>query len=106
MGSPNFEMLRKDNLPVRAFLTTASSKPPLIQHLALALEQETVMLLNHPWATAELEAYTSKINPITNRVTYGPSAEKSGENGIHDDSVMGRALALYSCAGRNVIRFS
>ena len=89
IGSPNIEALRRDeNLPVEAFQTTATSKPPLIQSLALALEKQEYAWLNVPVATAELEAYESRVNANTGRVSY------SAPEGMNDDTVIARALAL------------
>lgn len=99
IGGPNFETLAKDRLPVRAFLTTSASKPPLIQSLRLALEQETFLWLNVPWATAELQAYESKV-AANNRIVY------SAPHGMHDDSVLARCLALHAASTLRSIRFS
>ena len=87
IGGPNIEALQGEGLPVYGFNTTAASKPPLIQSLALAFEREECKWLNVPAATAELEAYESKVSLTTNRVTY------SAPDGVHDDTVVARALA-------------
>lgn len=87
IGGPNLEALRADGLRVRGFETTAQSKPPLIQSLALALERTECQWLPDPVAKTELLAYESKINPITGRIAY------SAPEGGHDDTVMARALA-------------
>lgn len=88
IGSPNIEALQRLGLPVRPFQTTASSKPPLIQSLALALEKQEIAWLSVPVATAELAAYESKVNANTGRISYG------APEGGHDDTVIARALAL------------
>lgn len=88
IGSPNILELQKLDLPVRAFSTTATTKPPLIQSLALALEKQEIAWLNDPTALAELAAYESKISANTGRVSYG------APEGMHDDTVIARALAL------------
>ena len=67
-------------------MTTAQSKPPLIQSLALCLEQQEMKWLNIPIATRELEAYEAKRNEVTNRIQY------SAPEGFHDDTVIARAL--------------
>jgi Terminase large subunit, T4likevirus-type, N-terminal len=87
IGSPNIEALHSEGLPVRAFTTTAASKPPLIQSLALAFERAECRWLDVPVATAELEAYESKVSPTTSRVSY------SAPDNFHDDTVIARALA-------------
>jgi hypothetical protein len=86
IGGPNIEALRKD-IAVTAFTMTASSKPQLIRGLALAIERRDVRWLNIPAATAELEAYEAKVNPVTGHTTY------SAPEGMHDDTVIARALA-------------
>ena len=88
MGEPNIEQLQMEGLPVRPFQTTATSKPPLIENLSLTLERGEWQFLNIPIATAELEAYEMKVSPTTGRVSY------SAPSGVHDDTVIGRALAL------------
>jgi hypothetical protein len=88
IGAPIFEQLQRDGLPVSGFETTAISKPPLIENLALAFERAEYQWLNIPVATAELDAYECKVNPVTGRSTY------SAPPGAHDDTVMARALAL------------
>ena len=88
IGEPNFESLQRDGLPVIGFQTTATSKPPLIENLALALERAEWQFQDDPVWTGELEAYEMKMNPITNRTTY------SAPEGMHDDTVMARALML------------
>jgi hypothetical protein len=95
IGSPNLEALQKQtNRTVKGFMTTASSKPPLIQSLALAFEQQEIKWLNIPVATAELQAYEAKRNEVTNRITY--AATKGG----HDDTVIARALARHAIEER------
>lgn len=98
MGGPILEMLRRGEsggtdgdgyapLPVRGFETTAASKPPLIENLALSLERAEVRWLDVPVATAELEAYERKSSAATGRASYSAPA------GVHDDTVIARALA-------------
>jgi len=74
-------------LPIRGFETTAASKPPLIENLALSLERAEVRWLDVPVATAELEAYERKSSAATGRASYSAPA------GVHDDTVIARALA-------------
>lgn len=89
IGSPNFEALQRDGLPVVGFTTTAQSKPPLIESLVLAFEREQISVLNDPVLIGELEAYERKVNPITSRSSY------SAPEGMHDDTVMALALAWH-----------
>lgn len=86
IGSPNIEALQKEGLPVKGFQTTAQSKAPLIQSLALAFERNEFSWLNIPVATAELIAYESKVSAITGRISY------SAPEGMNDDTVIARAL--------------
>lgn len=86
IGGPNFDELAAHGLPVRAFHTTAQSKPQIIQSLALALEKEECKFLDDEIARRELEAYRSKRSEQTGRFSYGAPA------GLHDDTVIARAL--------------
>jgi len=92
IGSPNFEALVKDGLRfLHGFETTASSKPPLIQSLALALERTEFRFLPDEVAKHELLAYESKVSANTGRMSY------SAPEGGHDDTVIARALMVKSC---------
>lgn len=88
IGGPNLEALQKLTAqPIAGFMTTAQSKPPLIQSLALCFEQAEIKWLDIPVATLELESYEAKRNETTNRIQYSAPA------GGHDDTVIARALA-------------
>lgn len=86
MGAPIIEQLVADGLPVYGFETTSTSKPPLIESLALALERGEVAWLADDVATLELEAYERT-------VTAAGRSQYSAPEGLHDDTVIARALA-------------
>ena len=88
IGEPNFEELQRDGLPVVGFMTTASSKPQLIENLALVLEKGEWQFQPDPVWTGELEAYERKVSPTTGRSSY------SAPEGVHDDTVIARALMV------------
>ena len=88
IGEPNFEELQRSGLPVIGFQTTAQSKPPLIENLALALEKVEWQFQSDPVWTGELEAYERKVSPTTGRSQY------SAPEGMYDDTVIARALML------------
>jgi len=94
IGVPNFEALERANLPVVGFNTTSSSKPPLIESLSLAFEREEALWLDIPVATGELEAFERKVSAATGRSSYNAPA------GLHDDSVVARALAWWAVLNR------
>lgn len=81
-----------DGIMLRPFATTVSSKPPLIQSLALAMEKAECQWLNDPLWTAELEAYEVKFSANTGRPSYG------APEGVHDDTVIARALAWHAAS--------
>ena len=97
IGEPNFEELSRAGFPVGGFTTTAQSKPPLIENLALALETEEWQFQPDPTWTGELEAYERKVNPVTGRSQY------SAPDGMHDDTVMARALMLRAAGVRATV---
>jgi hypothetical protein len=88
IGSVNIEALQAEGLPMRGFMTTAKSKGPLIDHLALAMEKAEVMLLNDPILKHELMAYEMK------RTSQGWAY--SAPPGGHDDTVIATALSLWA----------
>lgn len=87
-GEVNIEALRAEGLPVRGFQTTATSKSPLIEGLALAIERGDVALLPDEILLAELRAYRLERLP-GGGYRYGAPA------GVHDDTVMAAALAWH-----------
>ena len=89
IGAPVFEMLQRQGLPVVGFTTTAQSKPPLIENMALAFERSEWQWQADPVWTAELEAYERTVSPTTGRSSYSAPA------GGHDDTVISRALMLW-----------
>lgn len=93
IGSPNFEALANDGLPVVAFETTPQSKPPLIESLALAFERKELSIFDDPVLLGELGAYERRISPTTGRSQY------SAPEGLHDDCCMSLALAWHGVAG-------
>ena len=94
MGEPNIEELQYSGLPVYGFATTATSKPPLIESLVLCFEREEGKFIDDPVGRAELESYEMRITANTGRPTY------SAPEGVHDDTVIARALMWRAMALR------
>lgn len=88
IGSPNIEALQMEGLPVRPFMTTARSKGPLIENLALAIERGDVALVDDDVLRLELTAYTMDRLP-------GGGYRYSAPPGGHDDTVIAVALARH-----------
>jgi phage terminase large subunit-like protein len=88
IGTPNIEDLSRAGIPVRPFMTTAKSKPPLIEGLALAIERGDVALQGHDVLLDELAAYTLE------RLAGG-GYRYSAPAGGHDDTVIALALAWH-----------
>jgi len=86
IGEPNVEQLIADGLPVQGFYTTGASKGPLIDALAVAIENSAVTLLDDPVQIDELLSYEMDRLP-SGRYTY------SAPSGLHDDTVIATALA-------------
>jgi hypothetical protein len=87
-GDVNIEALLKEGLPIRRFSTTAQTKTPLIDALAVAIEKGNIRLLNDRVQMAELQAYEMQRLPSG---AYRYTAPSGG----HDDTVMALALAWY-----------
>jgi hypothetical protein len=88
IGSVNIEALQAAGLPVRPFQTTAHSKGPLVEALALAIERADATLLDDPVLRGELAAFTMERMP-SGLYRYGAIS------GAHDDTVIAVALAWY-----------
>ena len=88
IGEPNIDALVRQGLPVRRFYTSAKSKAPLIESLALAIERNDITLLDDPVLLGELADY--KFDRLSNG-SYRYGAPSGG----HDDTVIATALAWY-----------
>ena len=88
IGSVNIEALQAEGLPVRGFMTTRASKGPLIEGLALAMEQETVRLLRDDTLMHELMAF--------GMTRSGNGWQYGAPSGGHDDTVIATALSLWA----------
>lgn len=89
IGEPVIEVLQREGLPVKGFQTTAQSKPPLVENLALIFERGEWQFLPDPIWRGELEAYERTVSPTTGRSSY------SAPVGSHDDTVIARALMTW-----------
>jgi len=98
IGQPNIEELQRAGLPVQAFTTTAASKPLLIDTLALALEQRTIVLPATEWLLNELEMYSVD-------VTASGRARYSAPEGGFDDGVIALALAVWGASRTTEVLF-
>lgn len=92
IGQPIFEQVKRLGLPVVGFNTTAQSKPPLIENLALTLEKEEWQFQADRVWTSELETYEREMSEATGRSKY------SAPEGAHDDTVIARALMLWQAS--------
>jgi hypothetical protein len=93
MGEPNIEDLQWAGLPVYGFATTATSKPPLIENLVLCFEREEGKFIDNAIFTSELEAYEMRLRQNSRPVFSAPE-------GVHDDTVIARALMWRAMALR------
>lgn len=88
VGSVNIEALQAEGLPVHPFHTTAQSKRPLIEGLALAIERGDLALLPDETLLSELAAYRLERLP-------GGGYRYGAPSGLHDDTVIALALAWH-----------
>jgi len=98
IGQPNIEELQRAGLSVQAFTTTTASKPLLIDTLALALEQRTIVLPSTEWLLNELEMYSVD-------VTASGRARYSAPEGGFDDGVIALALAVWGASRTTEVLF-
>ncbi len=88
VGDPLIEQIRAAGVDVRPFSFTGPSKQALIDHLALALEQKQIRLLDDKTQMNELLSYRSYRLP-------GGGIGTSAPSGGHDDCVIALALAAW-----------
>ena len=90
-GEPIFESLRAAGCNVEAYPFTAKSKTALINNLALMLERKDIVLPRPdlwPHGIDELESFEFS-------VTEAGGVRMSAPSGMHDDLVIGLALAAW-----------
>lgn len=90
VGDPVFELIRK-RLPGHrcvSFKFTSESKRQLIENLQLQFERREITLLDEPVQTGELLAYEYD-------VTAKGTVTMNAPDGMHDDTVIGLALAAW-----------
>lgn len=85
IGAPNIEELRHQ-IDIRAFSTTAQTKPPLIQGYYVALHEEGLTLFDDPVLRHELRSFISS-------QTASGHWRYEAQEGAHDDTVIAGALA-------------
>jgi len=95
IGDPVIEVLQREGLPVFPFQTTAQTKPPLIENIALVFERAEWQFLPDAIWRGELEAYERTVSHVTGRSTY------SAPEGVHDDTVIARALMIWKGNNNN-----
>lgn len=100
IGGPNIEALQTEGLPMYPFETTAASKPPLIENLALGFERGELAIFDDPVLLGELAAYERKVSPTTGRSQF------SAPEGLHDDCVMALAIAFWAASHPAEISFA
>lgn len=95
MGEPLIEQLQREGLPVEPFTTTNASKMEIIDNLALAFERGNLRVLDDQSLVAELQAYEMSRLP-SGMLRY------SAPQGMHDDTVIALALALWACKSETI----
>jgi hypothetical protein len=98
IGDPIHEDIRKAGVSVRPYLFTNASKESLIDNLAIRIERGQARLMDLPTQTAELLAYQYELTPSRNVRMNAPE-------GMHDDCVIGLALAYWGLGKPDKVRF-
>ncbi len=91
VGEPIYEALRVGSCFAEPYPLTQKSKADIINHLALMLEKEQVLLPKveiEPVLVEELEAYEYSVSDAGNVKMSSPS-------GLHDDTVIALSLAMW-----------
>lgn len=100
LGDPVYEALRAKKMGIiRPFQFTNASKEALIDNLAMMIEGGRARLMDVPEQTAELLAFEYEILPSRKVRMQAPE-------GMHDDCVIGLALAAWGIANDRRIKVS
>lgn len=97
VGDVIVERLRDAGLRILPVKFTQSSKRALIDSLAVQIESGRAKLLDIPEQTGEFLAYEYQTTAAGNFRTSAPA-------GMHDDTVIARALASWGAGGNGVVR--
>jgi phage terminase large subunit-like protein len=89
IGEPVIEQAQREGLPVQPFVTTNATKAAIVEALALAFERATFRILPDETALGELLSFEATRLP-SGLLRY------SAPDGMHDDTVIARALALHA----------
>jgi len=92
VGDPIVEQLRRVGAPIVGFPISHTSKEPLIDRLAMSIEQGRVRLMDIPEQTRELRAYQYAM-------TARRHVTMSAPDGMYDDCVIALALAIHQLRG-------
>ena len=93
VGSPIFEMFKRQYQNVHPFMTTNKSKNEVIEGLILDMNESTIKIPSKelfPALYNELSIFTYTYNPKTRSISYGHP------NGAHDDTVIATAICNYN----------
>ena len=93
IGDVIYEQLKKEWQDTHPFVTSAKSKPEIIEGLILDLNQDGIKIPNEtlfPALSHELGIFSYEYNPRSRQVRYGAPAPH------HDDCVMSLAIANYN----------
>lgn len=94
-GDVFFELLQmKCKNLVQPFQTNVSTKPIMIEDLAMSFEGGSLAIPNLEWLIDEVESFTYIFDEKTRRVKYG------APSGVHDDGVI--SLGLYDQARKKL----
>lgn len=89
MGDMAVEQLRRSGLPINGFLTTSSSKQAIIENLQGLIERREITYPDIPALVNELQAFEAVRSSSGNMRFSAPE-------GLHDDTVMSLAIAVWS----------
>jgi hypothetical protein len=88
VGDPIAEDLGRAGINVKPFKITNANKKELIDRLAVTIEQRLITFPNNETLVEELKSYAYDVTD-SGRITFG------APNGMHDDTVISMALAVW-----------
>ncbi len=87
LGDPIYDDLTAQKVPIESFKFTESSREQLLNGLKILIEQNKIKLPNDPILLDELKSFQYEL--------VGSKVKMRVPEGIHDDTVMSLALAVW-----------
>jgi len=91
IGDPNYDELKRSNLPVEGYKFTNASKKALVENLSHLIEKQEISF-------PKIQTLIDELHMFGYKITEGGVVSYGAPEGYHDDSVIALALAAWLTA--------